>query len=314
MPKKPITKKFPIGGKRTKAPIRSKIKKKQPNYKNKTRKVLILDVNEKITPTEPETRHKEPETVLPELIILFKVTSRSRPEKFKFTINNIIENCVNPAYYILASIDTEDTSTNTDDIKQFCKERNVLLMHASNWDEVNKREKTKIEAINRDMNDNPHLPNWDILVNVSDDQYFTVKGFDDIIRTDFESHIPDLDGIMHYPDGNRSDLMTMSIMGKPWYDRFKRIYYEKYVSVRCDDDAMQEAKAWQKHEGKKHYHFSDRNILVHAHPAYGKAAWDDQYRKTEHTKVHKRDKEIYDSREFYNFGIPGFEGGRERKK
>lgn len=252
-----------------------------------------------------KTQNPKPEITPPELIILFKVTSRSRPQKFKFTIDNIIKNCVNPAYYILASADAEDTSMNNDDIKAFCAERNVLLMYGSNDG------KTKIDAINRDMNNNPYLPHWDILVNVSDDQYFTVPGFDDMIRVDFETYLPSLDGIMHYPDGNRKDLMTMSIMGRPWYNRFKRIYFHRYISVRCDDDAMNEAKAMEKYDGKKHYHFSDRGILVHAHAAYGKkhpatgtVDKDALYLKNEHTKVHARDLEIYEWRKFNNFDIP----------
>lgn len=223
-----------------------------------------------------------------ELKILFKVTSRTRPEKFMSTINNIIDYCEGVENYILASADIDDATMNNEEIIQFCKERNVVLVFGYS--------KNKIDAINRDM-DCKRLPNWDILVNVSDDQSFIQYGFDNVIRHDAAKFLKNLDGVLHYPDGNRSDLMTMSIMTRKYYKRFGRIYHQEYVSVYCDNDAMEEAKLLKK------YAFIDKNILVHNHPAYAKANWDDLYRKNESSELYEHDKSIFEKRKAINFGI-----------
>lgn len=239
------------------------------------------------------------ETNKPELVILFKVTSRSRPNRFKHTINNIIEMCNGSAHVILATADSNDHTMNNPDIINFCQDRNVLLMFGDS--------KSKIDAINRDINNNPYLPKWDILVNVSDDQYFTLKGFDDAIRNDMEACFPEGDGVLHYPDNNRKDLMTMSIMDYKYYSRTNRVYMEKFVSVYCDDGAMKEAIALGKcttGNPTEYIKFVDRRIFNHDHPAFGKCDWDEQYRANESKKVFAKDKATFDWWEHNNFGIP----------
>lgn len=278
--KKPLPKKV-TPKKGTKKVISKKRFKQKPKAKPAPEK--------KITPTEP-----------PELVILFKVTSRSRPDRFKFAVNNIIEKCNNTAYVILASADTNDHTMNNPEIIQFCQDRNVLLFYGES--------KNKIDAINRDINNNSYLPKWDILINVSDDQYFLEKGFDDVIRNDFEKYFPEGDGMMHYPDNNRNDLMTMSIMDYKYYSRTNRVYFEKFESVYCDDAAMGEAKALGKYltgNENEFLKFLPRRLYNHDHPAYGKPElWDDLYRQNESKKVFLKDELTFNWWKDNNFGIP----------
>jgi hypothetical protein len=129
---------------------------------------------------------------------------------------------------------------------------------------------TKVDAINRDVNEFDY--DWNILVNMSDDVVFIQKGFDDIIREHFSNG---LDQVLHFPDGNRSDLLTVSIIGREYYDRDKYIYHPSYKSLYCDNEAMEVAKI----DGC--YKFVDTVIFNHLHPAYGKGVYDQQYIKTE---------------------------------
>jgi hypothetical protein len=131
--------------------------------------------------------------------------------------------------------------------------------------------KSKVDAINRDMDFINSQYDWDILVNFSDDVIITEKGFDDIIRKDFESLVQ----VLHYPDGNRADLLTVSIIGKDYYKRDNYIYNPEYKSLYCDNEAMEVAKQ------RGCYKFVDKVIFNHLHPAFNKGIFDAQYQHTE---------------------------------
>lgn len=208
------------------------------------------------------------------LKILFKLTTRSRPEKAFKTINSVLDNIVSNNYHFLISCDADDLSMNNDEVKQ---ELNSLISRSNlKFTYVYGESKNKIDAINRDLNFIPQ--DWDILVNVSDDQLFIRKGFDDIIREAFINQNlmhPDLDLFVHFPDGNQKKLATMSIMGKTYYNRDKYIYHPDYKSLFCDNEAQEVAIK------RGCYKFMDEDIFVHNHPAWGKAQTDPQYQHTE---------------------------------
>jgi hypothetical protein len=189
--------------------------------------------------------------------ILFKVTSRSRPAKLLETLDNIINKCSTDNYDIVLSLDEDDNTCNTLEFKNILNDKypKVKVYYGLS--------KNKVDAINRDMD---KTSEWDILVNVSDDQRFLVFGFDEMIRKGFKDYFPNLDGFIHYPDENaREVLATMSIMGKTYYDRFNYIYHPEYVSLWCDNEAMQVAKILNK------YIFINILIFDHLHPAYKKS-------------------------------------------
>lgn len=230
--------------------------------------------------------------------ILFKYATRSRRDNFLRGIDSIRKNISdNENYHILITVDRDDN-------KMF-----PLPVLDCNHTYIVGDSESKVHAINRDME---RAPDWDILVCMSDDMVFTVKGFDDVIRenmkTEFtpdewrideetrDSHYTDVDLFLHFPDGNRSDLCTMSIIGRDYYKRDGYIYNPEYKSLYCDDEAQQVAKL------RGCYQFVDQQIFEHLHPAYGKAKFDEQYQRTEHIG-NTEDRLIFERRKAVNFGL-----------
>jgi len=212
--------------------------------------------------------------------ILFKLATRSRPEKAKKSIDNIIENCNSDNFLILLSVDKND-----DSMTDFKYEHTKVFIERG-------YSKNKIDAINRDIE---KYTDWDILINTSDDMVFEVKGFDDIIRNDFNGN---LDQVLHYSDGfQHSNIMTMSIMGVDYYNRFKYVYHSDYKSLWCDAEATEVAYLMNKYK-----YMGDRNIIFrHHHPAWGLCEKDEQYIKTESREFWESDYSVFKRRKENNY-------------
>ncbi len=226
--------------------------------------------------------------------ILYKLTSRSRPVNFFRAINSIQSLSTRDEYHIHATLDLDDASMNNDSVMNTMDDIDHLTYR---FDFSN----SKVHAINRDM----ELINykWDILINMSDDMIFVKQGFDEIIISDF-IHCADihgrLDTVLHYDDGNsyKADLMTMSIIGREYYNRDNYIYHNDYISLWCDNEAMEVAKL----RGKYKY-MGDGNILFnHLHPMHNKrGVMDAQYRRT--NSFFQHDKNTFERRKLINFGL-----------
>jgi len=209
--------------------------------------------------------------------ILFKYTTRSRPELFERGLKSIIDNCFSDQYKILVTVDENDATM----FKYWNDPRITTIIGES---------KNKVDAINRDVNE--FIYDWDVLVNMSDDMIFTQKGFDNIIRESFEN----TDQCIHFPDGSTGDrLISMSILGRDYYKRFNYIYNPEYISLYCDNETMDVAKILGR------YKFVNETIFLHLHPAHGNALNDNQYRYTE--SFHPIDKATYLKRKANNFGL-----------
>ena len=218
-------------------------------------------------------------------IILFNFASRSRPEKFFKTIDNILSKCKDRKNMrIVATIDDDDKEMNTDR----CYDRYAMLEGSLKFEICWGKSKNKIDAINRGV----PKEGWDILVNVSDDMEFTMYGFDEDIRAEFGGNF---DLCLHYPDGNTKEIITMSILGKHYYDRFNYVYHPEYVSLWADNEQTEVAKILGK------YRYINKELFSHNHPAFGKAETDQQYIHTE--SYYYIDKDTYDVRKFNNFGL-----------
>ena len=215
--------------------------------------------------------------------ILFKLATRSRPEKARASINNIIENCTSDNFTILVSADFDD-----DTMKNFSYvHSNVTIVYGIS--------KSKIDAINRDMD---VAPKFDILINTSDDMVFQVKGFDNIIRQDFAGN---LDQFIHYSDGNQKEnISTMSIMGVDYYKRFNYIYHPDYKSLWCDAEATDVSVML----GKYRYMGDNKILFKHLHPAWGLAPTDAQYQKTEAPEMWDHDYKVILERKARQYDLP----------
>lgn len=202
--------------------------------------------------------------------LFIKYTSRSRPNNFFRGLDSIVNNLSDKDNYtILCSFDEDDLSMNdTHVLNRLSDYKNVVYYFGLS--------KTKVDAINRDLN---FAPDFDILINMSDDMVFTKKGFDDIIRKAMSDNFPDTDGWLHFYDGNQNRLSTMSIFGKKYFDRFGFIYHPDFISVYCDNREQDVAKIL----GKYKYMGDEEKILLHIHPLHGHGIelMDDQYKHTE---------------------------------
>lgn len=235
--------------------------------------------------------------------ILFKLTTRGRPELAIRCINSIADNINNAFdFHVLMSVDNDDKSYNWPKIMSIEFDWLTIMSGES---------KSKIDAINRDVNEFDY--DWDILVNVSDDHVFIKKGFDEDIRKAFTFVLTtmsgntihtNLDRFIHFPDGNRTDICTMSIMGRDYYNRDKRIYYNGYKSICCDDDATAEAKL------RGCYKFVNTQISIHDHYQWKDGSvchrpdkFDATYQMNDLPEVHDHDYALLEYRKSINFGV-----------
>ena len=232
--------------------------------------------------------------------ILYNFTTRSRPDNFKRGLQSIITNSVSDDYHILVSIDGNDSTMNNVDMLTYLANEPKVSVRVGNSN-------SKIDAINRDVNDFTKYCDWDIIVNMSDDMMFTVKGFDDIIRQEFKETLAedsngerevviDLDQALHFPDQHQgANCMSLSILGREYYNRDMFIYNPAFESLWVDIVAQEEAQI------RGCYKFVNQNIFLHLHPSFGDCAYDSQYQKTEDWGVRQRDyatylrlKQVYD--------------------
>lgn len=213
-------------------------------------------------------------------MIIFKFATRSRPEKFKAAIENIANLATGP-YHVRITADADDTTMFNFAMMRWIGKRPELSIRYGT--KVN-----KIEAVNRDMD---ILPDWDIVVAMSDDMEFTVKGFDEQIRAAFDGNF---DQLVHFPDGYVNEkLVTLPIMGRKYYERFNYIYHPDYKSLFCDNEQMDVAINLSK------YKYVDAKIYRHAHPAWTGAAVDPLLKETQ--AFYREDEITYQRRKLRGF-------------
>lgn len=216
--------------------------------------------------------------------IAYNLASRSRPEKFFACLDNIRAMSANKNYCVFAKLDKDDPAMDND---------GVMTKLLLNYPEVIRlwgTSHSKVHAINRDLD---NLPSFDILINMSDDMEFTVKGFDDIIR----KHMPaDLNGFLHFPDSyKKASACVLSIIGRTYFERTGYIYHPDYISLWADVEETEKAKLL----GKCHY--IPESIFEHNHYSNGKASKDQLYLRN---NTWKRDLKTYQRRRANNFDLP----------
>src|SRR5687767_9894027 len=102
-------------------------------------------------------------------MILIKLASRSRPNKFVKCLQNIKQMTVTP-YQVVVSADWDDRTMNNPQMRKFISSHPKVKMFFG-------AHCCKIEAINRDID---KAEDWDILVNMSDDFQIVTRGWDKI--------------------------------------------------------------------------------------------------------------------------------------
>mgnify|MGYP003636812088 CR=1 FL=1 len=188
--------------------------------------------------------------------LLVQLPTLARPDKFLRVLDLYVDSSStwNELFFNI-NCDTRD-STMTD---PYVQERvNFLLKKKKNVSGIiNFDEDTeKISAINSHIDDK----DFDILICASDDMVPKINSWDQEIAVAMKEHFPNLDGCVHFDDGNTNGkLITFSILGKKLYDSFGYIYHPDYKSLYCDDEFTQEVRAI----GKEKY--IDKVIITHEH-------------------------------------------------
>lgn len=161
--------------------------------------------------------------------IALKYPTRGRPKLF-FKIVEHWRNYLSGQHQcqFIVSFDQNDTTMNDPSvISRLSKMSDVVFRCGNN--------KNKIAAVNADMD---LAADWDFLILVSDDMVPVVRGYDDLIAQHMQQHFPYLDGCLWYDDGYRTDLYTLSIIGRKFYDAVGYIYHPDFNSLWADNHAQ----------------------------------------------------------------------------
>jgi len=230
--------------------------------------------------------------------LLINYATRSRPEKFLNSLNNIYDTIQSDNYHILVKVDNDDTTMSNIVTREFKNVTFVIIPPVS-----------KVFAINAAI---PHS-GWDWLVNMSDDMRFMKKGWDEKMRENIRNRWGEsLDFFYHGNDNYQGDkLATMSIFGREYYERFFYVYAPCYKSLSCDAEAMYVAQVLGK------WHYFPEVLFSHDHPANNRGKSDALYRRND--SLHAYDKDVYFSRlnkDFYvhNAGRTPFDRFKTRRK
>jgi hypothetical protein len=218
------------------------------------------------------------------MTICYSFASRSRPERFFETLDNIIVQSASTDFFIVAKLDEDDMTMNDPLIKQKIADNYPMVI--VKWG----MSKSKIHAINRDLD---NIPDWSILICASDDMRFRTPGFDNIIR----QHMPaDLDAFVHCPDDYAKErVCTVSILGRKYYERDGHIYYDGYYSMWSDDEETEKAKI------RKRYILVPEVKIEHLHYTNDrKAVKDELYWRND---TYNKDKEVFEQRKARNFDL-----------
>jgi hypothetical protein len=197
--------------------------------------------------------------------IVFKLASRERPQRFKDTLDNLYAMIADKERFTIWCVLDEDDPTHQE-------YREVLYATATpnlivSWG----TSKSKIDAINRPI---PEEYEWDILVNISDDQRLTVFGFDVIVRSYFDEHFPNGDGYLHLQDIDADDRVPiLYIADRTYFNRDGFIYNPVYFSLFADNESMHVAR----HRGR--YVYIPGIIYHHLLPACGHLPEDEMFRR-----------------------------------
>lgn len=161
---------------------------------------------------------------------------------------------------------------------------------------------SKIHAVN-DL-DLVMKEDWDVIFLASDDMFPEADSYDGEIRFHMQENFPDLDGVLHYNDGHQgSNLNTLCILGRRYYERFGYIYYPEYKSLFADNEFTDVSRLL----GRTRYY--DYVIVRHRHPDADKSMkYDDLYKKNDEWLHH--DHTVYNTRRQMNFGLTRDDQGR----
>lgn len=225
--------------------------------------------------------------------ILVKYASRGRRQRFFDGLDNIFELAEFPdRILVMVTVDISDIEMNNVEAKEkLTTYKNVHVIYGIS--------NNKIHACNRDLDKIPDdWKDWKIICNFSDDMRWFMRGWDTLLRVDFNQVSPDFSHYMAYLDPDtKGALSTLLICGRKFFDCFGFIYDEIFLSLFADNLVEDCAK----HLGK--YHYTGYQIYQHFNPAYG-------YEKFEEDLQFRQQQDLgwsVDSKTYYDLMALGIE-------
>jgi hypothetical protein len=227
--------------------------------------------------------------------LVIKYPTRGRPDKFTTLIDRYINflSGRNDVHFVV-SFDHDDASMNNDNIWSFISRLNSKMngkIHA-----VCGKSHSKISAVNADLDVVQKL-NPDIILLASDDMIPVRSNYDDIVIDSMKKHFPDTDGVLWFNDGfsGGNRLITLSILGNKYFNRFGYLYYPGYKSVFCDNEFTDVAKML----GKVVY----IDDVIIQHQWVGATAPDALHARNESPQMYAHDRPMYEERKSKNFDL-----------
>ena len=218
-----------------------------------------------------------------DLKLLIKFPTRSRPSKFFNILDKYYLLLKNLNVEFVISCDTDDITMNNEDVIDKLNSYPYLRYYFEN-------NKSKIEAINNNLKDK----NFDILLLASDDMLQVQYGYDDIIRTKMLETFPNTDGVLWFNDGFQgSNLNTLCILGKKYYDRFGYIYHPAYKSLYSDTEFTLVSQQLNKVK------YFDQLLIKHVQYSIVKDQPDELYIKND--SLEQEDRATFEARKLINF-------------
>jgi len=226
--------------------------------------------------------------------LLIQFPTYGRAEKFCRVLDNYVETCSphNDLFFNINcdAADLSMTNLYTQERVKFILSKMPNVSGVLNYDAKTE----KISAINNHIQER----DFDIVICASDDMVPKAWGWDNEIAIAMNQYFPNLDGCVHFNDGNTDgELITFSILGKKLYDSFGYIYHPDYKSLYCDDEFTQEVKRM----GKEKY--IDKVIISHEHWSIEGSDNHDQVDLAVQKTLHYsgRDKQVFEERKKRGF-------------
>jgi len=226
--------------------------------------------------------------------LLIQFPTYGRADKFLRVLDKYVETCssLNEAFFNI-NCDASDLSMTNPYINERIKyilSKKENVNGAINYD----YDTTKISAIN----DHIHGHDFDIVICASDDMVPKVHSWDQEIVNAMSQHFPNLDGCVHFNDGNTNgELITFSILGRELYNHFGYIYHPDYKSLYCDNEFTEEVTKINK------VAYVNKVIISHEHWSVKGTENHNQVDIAVHKTLHYsgRDKEVYERRKQLGF-------------
>jgi hypothetical protein len=139
----------------------------------------------------------------------------------------------------------------------------------------------------------------------ADDWLALVEGWDKRVVEEMDDCFDDGDGVVWFFDGHNRETDTLSIMGKPYYERFNYLYYPEYITFWADTEFTAVADLLDR------LSFVPEVLFEHQHPDWlqsrgydgQKKGYDQLYIENDKQEDRDFDERLFHERKAVDFGL-----------